>query len=308
MPDALSTAELRDQLGRILAARDAGTWRVQPLQASGFCATWRAECAGRTLFVKTQPASSAEMLHAEADGLRALAAATALRVPAVDGLWELPDGGAALALEWLDLHRADAGFGARFGAALARVHRADCPLHPAGFGWHRDNWLGTTQQANQRSAAAGTADWIAFFGEQRLAELAFRLDRRDSTIALVDAARQVIAALPRLFDDGYQPRPALIHGDLWSGNWGMLGDGTPVVFDPAVSCSDAEAELAMMELFGGLPPGFWPAYRDAAGLHPGYARRRPAYQLYHLLNHVLLFGGYESQALACARQALRLAG
>jgi fructosamine-3-kinase len=75
-----------------------------------------------------------------------------------------------------------------------------------------------------------------------------------------------------------------------------------VIYDPAVSCSDAEAELAMMELFGTPPTGFWPAYRETAGLAHGYAQRRPLYQLYHLLNHAVLFGAsYEAQALACAQ-------
>lgn len=110
----------------------------------------------------------------------------------------------------------------------------------------------------------------------------------------------MVDALPRFFDDGHTPSPSLVHGDLWSGNWGMLADGTPAVYDPAVSCSDAECELAMMELFGAPPSGFWPAYREAAGLHAGYGRRRG---LYHLLNHALLFGGgYASQAEALARR------
>jgi fructosamine-3-kinase len=114
---------------------------------------------------------------------------------------------------------------------------------------------------------------------------------------------KVVDALPRFFDDGHTPSPSLVHGDLWSGNWGMLADGTPAVYDPAVSCSDAECELAMMELFGAPPSGFWPAYREAAGLHAGYGRRRGLYQLYHLLNHALLFGGgYASQAEALARR------
>jgi protein-ribulosamine 3-kinase len=86
----------------------------------------------------------------------------------------------------------------------------------------------------------------------------------------------------------------------------MLADGTPVIYDPAVSCSDAEAELAMMELFGSPPAGFWGAYREAAGLHDGYARRRGLYQLYHLLNHALLFGGgYVRQSMALAQGLLR---
>ena len=108
--------------------------------------------------------------------------------------------------------------------------------------------------------------------------------------------------LLRGFDDGRLPRPSLIHGDLRSGNWAMLADGSPVVYDPAASCADAEAELAMTELFGAPPAGFWPAYRAAgAGPSPGHARRRPLYQLNHLLNHALLFGG------GCLPQSLALA-
>lgn len=302
----MSANQAQTELARALTGLCDGRWALRPLGVSGFCATWRAECAGTALFVKTQPAAAAAALHAEADGLRALAATATVRVPAVEAILDLPNGGVALALEWLDLRRPDPGFGARFGAALAALHRAACPLRPPAYGWDRDNWLGATPQTNRRSASADTAAWVDFFAGRRLEPLALRLESARGASRLVDATRQVIAALPRLFDDGHRASPSLIHGDLWSGNWGMLEDGVPVMFDPAVSCSDAEAELAMMELFGAPPPGFWPVYRDRAGLHSGYSRRRPVYQLYHLLNHVLLFGGgYESQALDCAQQALR---
>jgi fructosamine-3-kinase len=125
---------------------------------------------------------------------------------------------------------------------------------------------------------------------------------------LRDAVLRAMDAMPRLFDDGYAPSASLIHGDLWSGNWGRLQDGTPVIFDPCVSFSDREAELAMMELFGAPPAGFWRAYASAAGLAPGYGKRRPLYQLYHLLNHAVLFGGAcEQQAMACARACVAAA-
>lgn len=203
-----------------------------------------------------------------------------------------------LALEWLKLASPGSGFGERFGHALAALHCAPPPLD--GYGWHRDNFIGATPQANGRHAG-----WIGFYGEQRLAAMRDKLAQHRADQPLLDAVGEVIAALPRFFADGHVPRPSLIHGDLWSGNWGMLADGTPVIYDPAVSCSDAEAELAMMELFGAAPASFWPAYREAAGVHAGYAARRPLYQLYHLLNHALLFGGaYAAQALRCARALL----
>jgi fructosamine-3-kinase len=285
-----AVAAVRQRLGE--------STRVQPLAASGFAATLRAQRGGEAFFVKALPAAEGERLRAEAEGLRALAATRTIRVPQVADCGDA-ESFTLLALEWLEFAPPDARFGARFGARLAALHAAPPPF--SGYGWPRDNWLGATCQEAATSEGAGTSQWIAFFRERRLRALARRLGR-ERHAPLLEAVEAAIAALPRLFDD-YEPRPSLIHGDLWSGNWGMLADGTPVIFDPAVSVSDAEAELAMMELFGAPPSGFFAAYRAHGRLHEGYARRRPLYQLYHLLNHVLLFGdGYAGAALACARE------
>jgi protein-ribulosamine 3-kinase len=236
------------------------------------------------------------VLAAEVDGLQALAAA-GVRVPHILDFRSEAQG-ATLTLEWLDLRTPDAGFGTRLGSVLAALHHAGCPMHPPRFGWTRDNFIGATPQPN-----AWHEDWIAFHRSQRLGAMR---DRLLGDAQLADAVASVIERIPLFFDDRYAPRPALIHGDLWSGNWGMLPGGEPVLYDPCVSYSDPEAELAMMELFGGVPPGFWPAYRAAAGVHAGYARRRSLYQLYHLLNHVVLFGAsYRQQALQCAQRLLR---
>ena len=103
-------------------------------------------------------------------------------------------------------------------------------------------------------------------------------------------------ALPSFFK-GYTPRPALLHGDLWSGNAAFDQDGTPVIFDPAVYYGDREADVAMTELFGGFSGEFYEAYREAFPLDPGYAVRRHLYNLYHVLNHLNLFGaGYLAQS------------
>ena len=119
----------------------------------------------------------------------------------------------------------------------------------------------------------------------------------------------MIDAVPRLLA-GHTPAPSLLHGDLWSGNAGFLADGTPVVFDPAVYYGDAEADLAMTELFGGLPrellrglPG------GAADRRGGLSARRVLYNLYHVLNHLNLFGGgYRPQAEADDGAAARRVG
>jgi fructosamine-3-kinase len=285
-------------LADLLSSRLPGAWRVQALDASAFCRTFRAQALRQApLFVKCLPADRAEVLQAEADGLAALAATQTVRVPRVVACFEAA-GLALLAMEWLDFAPSPAaGFGERFGRALAALHAAT-PPGGGCFGWRRDNWLGATPQGNAWTVASARDGWLDFVQERRLLPMAAGLGE-----PLVASVRRVVEVLPRLFDDdGHVARPSLIHGDLWSGNWAALAGGEPVIFDPAVSVSDAEAELAMMELFGAPPPGFWPAYREAMPVAPGYVRRRPLYQLVHLLNHARLFGGgYRQQALSVAQ-------
>jgi fructosamine-3-kinase len=292
---------------RSLEQSPGGGWSLQPLNASGFCATWRAEGSSGALFLKAMPLAKAEVLDAEADGLAALAATGTVRVPAVAAQWRDAEAGhSVLALEWLNLRQPDAGFGARLGHALGRLHAA-LPASGSGcYGWHRDNMIGATPQRNRWSSSGTTAGWAGFFARERLGAMRERLAARGASAALDEAVGALIEQLPAFFADGHAPRASLIHGDLWSGNWGMLADGTPVIYDPAVSCSDAEAEIAMMELFGHPPAGFHDAYNEVQPLHAGYARRRGLYQLYHLLNHALLFGGgYLQQSLDMARALAR---
>jgi fructosamine-3-kinase len=99
------------------------------------------------------------------------------------------------------------------------------------------------------------------------------------------------------FFDGYTPAPSLLHGDLWSGNYAAVAGGEPVIFDPAVYYGDREADLAMTELFGRFPDSFYDSYAEVLPPDPGYRVRRTLYNLYHVLNHLNLFGsGYARQA------------
>lgn len=291
-----------------LTERFGGHWKVAPLNASGLCSTWKAESSDQRLFIKGLPIREAHGLTAEADGLRALAESQTIHVPKMMDCW-LEQGGdiALLAMEWLEFASPDTGFGERFGRALASLHRVTPTQGTGRFGWQRDNMLGGSRQSNRWSSDVGRPGWIEFFSQQRLMPVRDAVSCRHASRELIAVTDRVIEHMPALFDaDRYMPRPSLIHGDLWSGNWGMLTDGTPVIYDPAVSCSDAEAELAMMELFGSPPCNFWNAYREVAGIAEGYANRRMLYQFYHLLNHVALFGaGYEAQALDRAKVILR---
>ena len=170
-------------MARSLEASLAGRWSVQPLNASGFCATWRAQGPERVLFVKSLPLANAEVLDAEADGLAALEATGTVRVPAVAACWRDVDRGhALLALEWLALCTPRDGFGARLGRALAELHRAQPAEGGGRYGWRRDNMIGATPQRNRWSESGALAGWIDFWGAsgwQRCA-IGWLLDRRRS--------------------------------------------------------------------------------------------------------------------------------
>jgi fructosamine-3-kinase len=253
---------------------------------------------GGALFVKLGPATAFEMFSAEAEGLRELAGASALRVPRVLGLGTAP-GQAFLAIEWIEFGGAGSRSESALGAGLARLHRVTAPR----FGWHRDNTIGATPQHND-----WMDDWPRFFARHRLG---FQLElaaRRGLHGRLVDRGRLLCERLAAFFA-GHRPPPSLLHGDLWGGNWAADASGEPVIFDPAVYYGDREADLAMTRLFGGFGRAFYQAYESEWPLDPGATQRVTVYNLYHVLNHLNLFGGdYAAQAEAMIERLLAEAG
>jgi len=244
----------------------------------------------RGAFVKTGPASAIDMFEAEAEGLRELAAAGAIRVPDVFD-YGVDNGEAFIAIERLSFELATAATQSLFGEQLAALHRHTADRH----GWRRDNTIGPTPQQNP-----WTNDWVTFFRENRLR---FQLElaaRNGHGGELQSLGEDLADRLPELFE-GYEPQASLCHGDLWGGNWGVA-DGVPVIFDPAVYYGDRESDIAMTKLFGGFGREFYCAYERAWPMAPGHERRLDLYQLYHVLNHLNLFGaGYLSQALGLLR-------
>ncbi len=247
---------------------------------------WRLEGAGRRYFVKLNAAEQLDMFEAEAQGLREMADTGTVRVPEPIA-WGTSGVQAYLAMEYLPTGPETSVAMERFGRELARMHRHTQPR----FGWHRDNTIGSTPQVNTPSA-----DWSAFWRAQRLGfqlELAARNGYRGS---LQRKGEALLDSFPGLFR-GHSPAPSLLHGDLWSGNCAVGADGAPLIFDPAVYYGDREADLAMTELFGGFSAAFYAAYREEWPLDAGYELRKVLYNLYHVLNHLNLFGGgYRSQA------------
>ncbi len=220
------------------------------------------------------------MFSREMDALRMLAVPEGPRVP-------IPylHGHEFLLLEDLNPAKPSGDFWESFGQQLAALH-----LHVGlNFGFEENNFIGSTPQPNP-----WTADGYEFFAEHRLgyqAELALQqglINRADFRAVLALATK-----LPHLVPE--QPA-SLIHGDLWSGNAIAGPNGEPAIIDPAAYYGWAEAELGMTNLFGGFPEAFYKAYEEARPLEDGWRGRLPIYNLYHLLNHVNLFGaGYLGQ-------------
>ena len=242
------------------------------------------------VFLKTGAPAQLSMFEAEAEGLDELRRAGAIRVPAVIDVG-LRDGQSFIALERLALGRASAATEARFGTALAELHRHTRDA----FGWHRDNTIGPTPQRN-----AETRDWVKFYRTQRI-EYQLRLAADNGFTGDLQAlGEHLIEQIPDLLA-GHEPEASLLHGDLWGGNWGAVDD-EPVIFDPAVYYGDRETDIAMTRLFGGFGEAFYCAYGEAWPLAPGYEARLALYQLYHVLNHLNLFGGgYLGQAIRLMR-------
>jgi fructosamine-3-kinase len=277
---------LPDLLGRALGRRFAPAPASEVSGGSIHrCVRWETDAG--PVFVKIAPAAEAGVFEAEAAGLRELSEARALRVPQVLAL-EGAGPEAALVLEWIDFGSRTAQGEALLGRQLAAMHE----VVGTQFGWHRDNTIGRTAQRNDPST-----DWPQFFGTHRLG---FQLDlaeRNGLDSRVIERGRRVVESCPAFFT-GYRPRPSLLHGDLWGGNWAMeRRSGAPVIFDPAVYYGDRETDLAMTRLFGGFGPAFHAAYSEAQPLDAGADTRRTLYNLYHVLNHYNLFdGGYGAQA------------
>jgi fructosamine-3-kinase len=267
---------------------------ARPVGGGDISAAWRLETADAQLFLKTGPASSYAMFSAEAEGLDELAAPGVIRVPAVVACAVEADT-AFIALEWLELGRPTRDTEFRLGQQLAQLHQTTRDR----FGWHRDNSIGLTPQKNDWAE-----DWVDFFREHRLRFQLQLAARNGFTGALQEQGARLLKRLP-VFFDGYEPQASLLHGDLWGGNWANC-DGTPVIFDPAVYFGDRESDLAMTRLFGGFGTAFYQAYEAKAPLAPGHRQRCELYQLYHVLNHLNLFGsGYLSRAEAIIHALLQ---
>lgn len=238
---------------------------------------------GLELFCKTHQSPPSGMFAAESVSLEAIANNSSFFIPNIYAVDEH-----FLLLSYISSALPSNQYWEDFGIYLAQLHRH----HSLKFGFSIDNYCGLTPQPNKQMT-----DGHQFFAEQRLlyqGRLALNAGR------LANGHFRQLEKFCQKLDQLIPRQPAsLIHGDLWSGNAFIGPNGEPALIDPAAYYGWAESELAMTRLFGGFPENFYRSYESASGIAPDWRERINYYNLYHLLNHLNLFGeGYLSQVLS----------
>lgn len=243
-------------------------------------------------FVKLNRPGLLSMFEAEAAGLKELAQSDFV-TPAVICFGKNSQT-AWLVLQNLQLEGGSQQSFATAGETFARMHQ----IRNERFGWSMNNTIGSTPQIND-----WTTEWSNFWKKHRFGYQIKLAAEKGFSRKLIDKASRLTEQCQQFFT--HDPFPSLLHGDLWSGNLSFDEKGQPAIYDPAVYYGDREADLAMTELFGGFNRSFYDAYNQAFPLHAGYPVRKRLYNLYHILNHMNLFGGgYEHQALSMTESLL----
>jgi len=248
---------------------------------------YRLEGMGLNYFVKVNTRDRFDLFSTEAASLAEIGQTAVIKAP-MPLCWGTSNGHAYLVMEYVAL-RSDYTQSATMllGQQLAVMHR----VSKVPFGWYSHNYIGTNLQVNPLEN-----DWVTFWRRHRL-EFQLSLAQRNGYGGQLQQQGERLLADLGLFFSNYQPFSSLLHGDLRLGNYAIDMQGQPVLFDPAVYYGDRETDLAMTELFGGFPADFYAAYQERWSLDPGYSVRKNLYKLYHLLNHLNLFGGtYLGQA------------
>ncbi len=256
--------------------------RTVPVSGGSINDAYKLDTNAGLFFVKKNSASLYPGMFAkEKRGLEILAATNTVSVPKVVGLGQKDDT-AFLVLDYIESAARQPDFWELFAERLANLHR-----HSADhFGLDHDNYIGSLPQSNRKHN-----NWPDFFREERLEkQVKMARDKGQIGTDIVRAFDRFYLKLPELFPE--EP-PALIHGDLWGGNY-MVGEkGEPVIIDPAVYYGHREMDLGMSQLFGGFDRMFYEAYERYYPLEKGWQQRMDYCNLYPLMVHVNLFGsGY----------------
>ena len=241
---------------------------------------------GKSIFMKSNTKENLSFFTAEAVGLSAISRTKSIRTPHILGVGtdEGRGGYSFLLLEFISAKSRNANYWEDFASQLVSMHRASTAgvVSNGKYGFGCDNYIGRRRQVNTEYES-----WTGFFRSCRL-EPQFKdavryFEKED--------LKRIVGLLDHIDEILVEPEyPSLLHGDLWAGNVITGNDGRAWLIDPAAYVGHAEADIAMTELFGGFPQNFYDAYKEIMPLQPGYECRRDIYNLYHLLNHLNMFG------------------
>jgi fructosamine-3-kinase len=264
--------------------------RLSPIAGGDINEAFKVYTNDTPLFLKLNDAMRfPQMFGKECDGLRALAETAGWKLPRI--ILQGSDNKMQwLVLEWLVKQPAHSNSMYQFGQVLAHTHQREQSF----YGWKSNNFIGSLEQVNDKKS-----NWVDFFVDCRIRPMLDKLLRNGSIRNdEFEKMTNTVAAMAINFPE--EP-PALLHGDLWSGNFMITTDGKAAVFDPAVYFGHREMDIGMTLLFGGFDTAFYKGYESVYPLQTGWQQRIPLTQLYPLLVHAVLFGGhYISQALSIA--------
>jgi len=251
-----------------------------PVGGGSINETFKLSTSDGSFFVKKNSASLyPNMFQKEAKGLKILSDTNGIEIPEVIGVGESDDE-SFLILKFIDGGLKKTSFWEDFGQQLATLHKNTDEY----FGLNHDNYIGSLEQFNNQHSS-----WSDFFREERL-EKQVRLARNNGRID-----KGIVVAFDRFYtklDNIFPVEPsALLHGDLWGGNFMVNEVGSPVIIDPAVYYGNREMDLGMSQLFGGFDRQFYISYNKHYPLENGWEERLEYCNLYPLLVHVNLFGG-----------------
>jgi protein-ribulosamine 3-kinase len=244
--------------------------------------------SGENYFLKLNYIVTNNMFIKEGNGLNELGKPAVIRIPNV-----ILSENSFILMEYIETGAKSKSFFKNFGRKFAELHK----FKGRYFGFYEDNFIGSNIQRNIPGEDEKD-DWVNFFFTKRLLAQYTLAEKNDyATPELTDGILALERKIYKILS-GSEETPSLLHGDLWSGNFMSDEKGSPVLIDPAVYYGHREADLAMTKLFGGFKPEFYAAYNEYYPLPEGYEYREDIYKLYHVLNHLNLFGkGYYNQAM-----------
>jgi protein-ribulosamine 3-kinase len=246
-------------------------------------------------FLKYNPASDNDMFIKEAHGLQELKKANVIKIPKV-----ICFDRDYICLELISSTSKQKKFSEDFGEKFAKLHK----FINKEYGFYEDNFIGSNPQINI-SSEEDKNNWVKFYFNKRIL---YQVELADKLGNLTSEMKRAIAKLENKIEDivtDNNEKPSLLHGDLWGGNYIIDSGGFACLIDPAVYYGNREADLAMTKLFGGFDSTFYSAYNEVYPFKDGYDYRENIYKLYHVLNHLNLFGGgYYSQAMSLIKYYL----